>query len=152
MQTLVTEFTDEWEPHGLTQKETGRILQVMMQWHLRNYVRLYLKLWGSPQNLATFHKDIDEALDKMETEGVCFLKTIPSSGTYMFKQISCYLDTEYWKKCPHFLCQINFPCCDSCPVEQEEETKEQEENSSQAISNEHNVTIIHYSPSETNKK
>jgi len=115
-QMLITDFFDG--AHVNVQQVIEDKLKLKVQWHLAKFVKLYLKWLKTPQNLEVFHAYIDESLVDMEAKEICFFKTMPDGGTYLFKRAFRYCTLEQWKKCPWDRCLIEFPCCDLCPYDE----------------------------------
>jgi hypothetical protein len=93
-------------------EELGKMLKLMVQWHLEEFVRLYLKMMKNPVTLGEFIGYIIDVLPKMEDKEICYLKTMPEGRIYMFKRAYCWYPVETWRKCPHFRCLVKFQCCD----------------------------------------
>jgi hypothetical protein len=88
----------------------------MVQWHLEEFIRLYLKLMKDPMTLGTLFAYIIDSVSKMEGKEICYLKRMPDGSIYVFKRAYCWEGLQAWKQCPHFRCLIISPCSDlPCP-------------------------------------
>jgi hypothetical protein len=97
-------------------EELSKLLKVIVQWHLEEFVRLYLKIMKNPITLGEFIAYVTDALSKMEDKEICYLKRMPDGKIYIFKRAFCWEGVRNWKKCPEFRCLVQFPCCDlPCP-------------------------------------
>jgi hypothetical protein len=116
VQLHITDFTQDAELPVQAKEELNRMLKLVVQWHLEEFVRLYLKLMKNPFTLGTFLAHITDSISKMEDKGICYLKRMPDGNIYAFKRAYCWEGVRNWKKCPEFRCSVKFPCCDlPCP-------------------------------------
>ena len=116
IQPQITVFKQDVNLRVQMKEELGKMLKLMVQWHLEEFVRLYLKLKKNPVTLGEFIAYVTDALPRMENKEICYLKTMPEGRVYMFKRAYCYYSDETWRKCPHFRCLVKFQCCDlPCP-------------------------------------
>jgi len=107
-------------PRVQMKEELDKMLKLMVQWHLEEFVRLYLKMMKNPVTLGEFIAYITDALPKMEDKEICYLKTMPDGKIYIFKRAFCWEGVETWRKCPHFRCLVQFKCCDlPCPYNED---------------------------------
>jgi len=116
VQPHVTDFKQDVNLRVQMKEELSKLLKVIVQWHLEEFVRLYLKIMKNPITLGEFIAYVTDALSKMEDKEICYLKRMPDGKIYIFKRAFCWEGVRNWKKCPEFRCLVQFPCCDlPCP-------------------------------------
>ena len=76
--------------------------------HLQEFIKCRLAAASTYSiKINVLYSDVANALKKLESSGLIFLKEIPKGKFRAYKEFSCYGSVKQWKQCPEWKCQID---------------------------------------------